>query len=72
MTSDELAAAVARFPTRAEAAIAADSAMPRRKHDRPYPAFSGAYDAWIVWVGNIVLLRDGTMYDYQRGRAVRP
>lgn len=72
MTSDELAEATDRFATRAEAKVAADAAMPRRKHNRPYPAFSGAWNAWIVWVGNAVLLRDGSMYDYQRHTTIRP
>jgi hypothetical protein len=76
MTPDELDAATAMFETRAEAQAAADAAMPRRKHDRPYPvrygrasALAGA-DRWIVWVGNAVLMRDGTMYDHQRGRVI--
>lgn len=70
MTSDELAARLARFTTRAEAQAAADAAMPRRKHHRPYPAFSGAEDAWIVWVGNVVLLADGSMFDHVRQATV--
>ena len=70
--------ATATFDTRAEAQAAADAAMPRRKHHRPYAQSSGyhsaraGHDVWIVWVGNIVLLRDGTMYDYQREVTVRP
>ena len=77
MTSDELGAATATFPTRAEASAAAAAAMPRRRHHRPYPARSGYYsaraghDVWIVWTGNIVLLRDGTMYDYGHQLTVR-
>jgi hypothetical protein len=63
---------LATFPTRAEAMAAAARAMPRRKHNRPYPAFSGHENAWIVWVGNVVLLTDGTMYDHQRRAVVRP
>lgn len=82
MTSDELAAATATFDTRAEAQAAADAAMPRRKHDRPYPQSSGYHwaqagrpdhDVWIVYASpNMLLLRDGTMYDHQRKVTVRP
>lgn len=77
MTSDELNAAIATFNTYAAARAAADRAMPRRKHDRPYPLNSGyhsaraGHDVWIVWVGNVVLLRDGSMYDHQRQRTIR-
>jgi hypothetical protein len=55
--------------------------MPRRKHNRPYPVSSGyhwaqagrpSHDVFIVWVGNALLLRDGSMYDHQRGRVIRP
>ena len=78
MTPDELDAATATFDTYGAAKEAAAAAMPRRKHNRPQPARSGCYsvraghDVWIVWTGNIVLLRDGAMYDYQRGITVRP
>ena len=77
MTSDELNAAIATFDTRAEAQAAANAAMPRRKHNRPYPNGSGyhsaraGHDVWIVYVGNAVLLRDGTMYNHQRQTAIR-
>ena len=82
MTSKEidrlgLDGATATFATWAEAKAAADAAMPRRKHNRPYPTESGYHSAregglrWIVWIGNIVLLRDGSMYDYQREVTVR-
>lgn len=78
MTSDELTAATATFDSRAAAQTAADGALPRRKHNRPYPVGSGYHSAraghavWIVWVGNAVLLRDGSMYDHQRQATVRP
>lgn len=78
VTSDDLNAAIATFSTRAEAQAAADAAMPRRKHNRPYPGESGYHSAreggrrWIVWTGNAVLLRDGSMYDHQRGRTIAP
>lgn len=77
MTSDELNAAIATFDTRAEAMAAANAAMPRRTHNRPYPHGSGyhsaraGHDVWIVYVGNVVLLRDGRMYDFQRQVAIR-
>lgn len=94
------------FTSYAAARAAADAAMPRRKHNRPYPVESG-YEAvasvpcpvcgtpagaeclgapvwhdervkaarnvhrWIVWTGNIILLADGSMYDYQRKVTVR-
>ena len=107
MATDELGTAV--FTSRAEAQAAADAAMPRRKHNRPYPVSSGWHwarsvpcpacgatadqdctlgrlhdarehaaraagrsaDRWIVLVGNVVLMRDGTMYDHQRQVTVR-
>lgn len=79
MTSDELTAATATFDTRAAAQAAADAAMPRRKHNRPYPQGSGyhsvraGHDVWIVYASpNMLLLRDGTMYDHQRQTTVRP
>ena len=82
MTSDQLNAAIATFDSRAEAQAAANAAMPRRKHNRPYAQSSGyhwaqagrpAHDVWIVCApSNTVLLRDGTMYDYQRQVTVRP
>lgn len=78
VTADDLNAAIATFSSRAEAQAAADAAMPRRKHNRPYPVASGYHSAreggarWIVYVGNVVLLRDGSMYDHQRGAMVRP
>lgn len=82
MTSDELNVAIATFDTRAEAQAAADAAMPRRMHNRPYPQPSGyhwaqagrpAHDVYIVAAHpNTVLLRDGSMYDYQRQGTVRP
>jgi len=78
MTPDALDAATATFDTYAAARAAADAAMPRRKHNRPYPVRYGrasalaGRDQWIVWVGNAVLLRDGTMYDHQRQTAIRP
>lgn len=77
LTEDALVEATAVFDTYAAARDAADAAMPRRKHNRPYPVRSGYYsqrtgrDAWIVWTGNVVLLRDGSMYDYQRKVTVR-
>lgn len=77
MTSEEYNAAIATFDSREAAQAAADAAMPRRKHDRPQPAESGYHSAreggrrWIVWVGNITLMRDGSMYDYQRKVTVR-
>ena len=98
------------FTSRAEAQAAADAAMPRRKHNRPYAQASGwhwaravpcpacgapsgadcterlhrervtaarvagrAADRWIVCAyPNIVLLPDGSMYDYARKVTVRP
>lgn len=78
MTSEELNARTATFDTRAEAKTAADRAMPRRTHNRPYPIASGylsarvGHDVWIVLVGNAVLLTDGTMYDHQQQRTIRP
>lgn len=78
MTSDELDAATATFDTLAEARSAADAAMPRRKHNRPYPVRYGyasaraGRDQWIVIVGNTVLLRDGSMFDHMRQATVRP
>lgn len=77
MTSDELTDRIATFDSRADAQAAADAAMPRRKHNRPHPNGSGYHSAraghnvWIVYVGNAVLLRDGTMYDHQRQTAIR-
>lgn len=78
MTSDEPNAAIATFDSYAEAQTAADAAMPRRKYNRPYPQRSGfhsiraGHDVWLVWVGNAVLMQDGTMYDHQRRATVRP
>ncbi len=78
MTSDELSAATATFDTYAAARTAADAAMPRRKHNRPHPVGSGyhsalaGHDVWIVWTGNVTLLRDGSMYDHQRRVTIRP
>jgi hypothetical protein len=78
MTSDELTAATATFDTYAAALVAARAAMPRRKHHRPYPVGSGYHSAraghsvWIVLTGNALLLRDGSMYDHQRQRPIRP
>jgi hypothetical protein len=75
MERDEMDAMA--FASFAEAKAAADRLMPRRKHNRPYPVKSGydsaraGADRWIVWVGNVVLLADGTMYDYQRKVTVR-
>lgn len=75
MTRDELSTRTATFASRAEAQAAADAAMPRRIHNRPYPIASGyhwaqagrpAHDVYIVHVGNALLLDDGTMYDHQR------
>ena len=68
----------ATFPSWREAQEAADKAMPRRKHNRPYPQRSGYHSAraeggahrWIVMVGNAVLLKDGTMFDYQQNKKV--
>ena len=77
MTDNDLDAAVATFDTYDDARAAANAAMPRRKHNRPTPVRSGYYSAragrqvWIVWTGNVVLLRDGTMYDHQRRVTVR-
>jgi hypothetical protein len=97
------------FESYAAAKTAADAAMPRRKHHRPYPQSSGWHwaravacptcdapagadctgrlhtlreeaarqagrsaDRWIVMAyPNIVMLRDGSMYDYQRERTIR-
>lgn len=76
VTADDLDAATALFDSREEAQAAADAAMPRRKHDRPHPTRYGrasalaGRDQWIVWVGNVILLRDGSMYDHQRGRVI--
>ena len=82
MTSDDFNAAIATFDTRADAQIAADAAMPRRKHNRPYAQPSGyhwaqagrpTHDVYIVCAHpNTVLLRDGTMYDHARQTVVRP
>ena len=78
MTSDELTARTATFGSFAEAKAAADRAMPRRLHNRPHPNGSGyhsaraGHDVWIVYVGNAILLTDGTMYDYQLQRTIRP
>ena len=78
MTGDELDAAMAAFPTYAEARKAADAAMPRRRHNRPSPVRYGrasaaaGHDVWIVTVGNAVLLKNGRMFDHQRQRAIRP
>lgn len=41
VTGADLNAAAAVFTTRAEAQAAADAAMPRRKHGRPYAQGSG-------------------------------
>lgn len=77
MTGDELNDAMATFNSWREAKAAADAAMPRRKHNRPYPVGYGylsarlGHDVWIVHVGNAVLLKDGTMYDHQRQRTIR-
>ena len=76
MTSTELDAAIATFDDPGKAWAAANAAMPRRKHNRPYVVGSGYYshraghDVWIVIVGNIALMRDGTMYDCQRERTI--
>jgi hypothetical protein len=97
------------FTSYAAARAAADAAMPRRKHNRPYPLSSGydwgravpcpecgaaegvdcegryhkaredaarasgpAANRWIVMANsNIVMLRDGTMYDHARKVTVR-
>lgn len=69
------------FHSRAEAQAAADRAMPRRRHNRPYPQSSGyhwdqagrpAHDVYIVCAyPNAVLLVDGTMYDHQRQATIR-
>lgn len=77
VTGDDLADATATFDSYAEARAAADAAMPRRLHNRPRANGSGYHsaragrDQWIV-IGspNLVLLRDGSMYDHQRGRMV--
>jgi hypothetical protein len=109
MTSEELNVAIATFDNAMAAKAAADAAMPRRRHNRPYPQISGwhwarsvacpacgaiasvdcperlhrereqaaralgaAANRWIVCVyPNMVLLRDGTMYDHQRQVTVR-
>lgn len=77
MTSEELNQRIATFDTRSEAQAAADAAMPRRKHNRPWPNLYGyasaraGRDQWIVYVGNVILLDDGTMYDHQRKVTVR-
>ena len=69
---------IATFDSRAEAQLRADGAMPRRKHNRPYAVASGyhsvraGHDVWIVMVGNIVMMRSGAMWDYQRKVTVRP
>jgi len=78
MTPDDLNAAIATFDTYAAARAAAAAAMPRRKHNRPYPVGSGYHSAraghevWIVLTGNATLLRDGSMYDHQRQVPIRP
>ena len=98
------------FTSYAAARAAADAAMPRRKHNRPYPQSSGyewarsvpcptcgvseavdcadgrlhreredaaraigpAANRWIVMApANLVMLRDGTMYDHARKVTVR-
>lgn len=116
MTSEEFSAATAVFDSREAAQAAADAAMPRRKHGRPYAQGSGwhwaravpcpacdaaagvdcqpiegrvwrglhserqtaaraagrAADRWIVCApSNIVLLKDGTMYDHARKVTIR-
>jgi len=79
MTSDELNARTARFYSWQEAQYAADRAMPRRTNvrRRPYAQPSGYHsvragrNVWIVMIGNVVMLDDGTMYDYQRKAYVR-
>lgn len=80
MTHDDLSAATATFDTLAAAREAANAAMPRRKHNRPYAQSSGyhwaqagrpAHDVYIVCAyPNAILLRDGTMYDYARQRTI--
>jgi hypothetical protein len=105
VTAADLNAATAVFDSRAAAQAAADAAMPRRIHDRPYAQSSGwhwaravacpdcgalagadcaerlhrgreiaaraagrAADRWIVCArSNVILLRDGSMYDHARG-----
>lgn len=77
MTSDDLAAQVATFSSRAEAQAAADKALPKRtRHNRPQPCGSGYHsareggDRWVVIVSNAILLKDGTMYDHMLGRTI--
>lgn len=78
MTSEEFNAAIATFDSYAAARIAADAAMPRRKHNRPYPVESGYHSArsghrtWLVIVSNTALMADGTMYDHARKVTIRP
>ena len=109
MTPIELSEATATFASAMAAKAAADAAMPRRRHNRPYATPSGwhwarsvacpacgaaaevdcaehlhrereqaarvlgaAANRWIVVAyPNVVLLRDGSMYDHQRGVTVR-
>ncbi len=62
----------ARFNTNEEARAAADKAMPRRKHRRPYPTFSGALNCWTVYApNNTVLLNTGEMFNYVTGKIIR-
>lgn len=79
MTSDEFNADIAQFTSRADAQAAADAAMPRRKHGRPYAQSSGyhsaraGHDVWIVLApSNTALMKDGSMYDCQRRVTIRP
>jgi hypothetical protein len=72
MTPEELEARTALFDTYADARKAADTLLPRRKHNRPYPVRYGkasaraGRDQWIVMVGNIILLNNGFLFDHQR------
>ncbi len=62
----------ATFQYREEAKAAADAAMPRRKHNRPFPQYGGWLDLWIVCApANLYMRNDGTMYDYVREVVVR-
>lgn len=62
---------IAVFDARPDAKAAADAAMPRRKHNRPYVQSSGYHshragaERWIVLAyPNLALLADGSWWDY--------
>jgi hypothetical protein len=76
--SDFLDRNTAVYDSWREAKAAADAAMPRRKHNRPYPQSSGYWwaqrghvDSWIVCANsNLILLRNGDMFDHARQRVI--